>query len=220
MGAPWRVLQLADSAFPTGGFAHSGGLEAAVQQGEVRGRAGMERFVRELLWQAGHGALPLLGAAHREPGAQPALDARAEAFLTSHVANRASRTQGRAFLDTCARIFPEPVGPLREAARAAGVRFHHAPLFGAVLRALEVELPEAQQLFLSLTLRGALSAAVRLSVLGIHESHQLQHQCAPLLDAVLEACAGLGVESLAQTAPLLDLLGSTHDRLYSRLFLS
>jgi urease accessory protein len=220
MGAPWRVLQLADSAFPTGGFAHSGGLEAAVQQGEVRGRAGMERFVRELLWQAGHGALPLLGAAHREPGALPALDARAEAFLTSHVANRASRTQGRAFLDTCARIFPEPVGPLREAARAAGVRFHHAPLFGAVLRALEVELPEAQQLFLSLTLRGALSAAVRLSVLGIHESHQLQHQCAPLLDAVLEACAGLGVESLAQTAPLLDLLGSTHDRLYSRLFLS
>jgi urease accessory protein len=220
MGTPWRVLQLADSAFPTGGFAHSGGLEAAVQQGEVRGRAGVERFVRELLWQAGHGALPLLGAAHREPETLPALDARAEAFLTSHVANRASRTQGRAFLDTCARIFPEPVAPVREAARAAGVRFHHAPLFGAVLRTLEVELPEAQQLFLSLTLRGALSAAVRLSVLGIHESHQLQHQCAPLLDAVLEACAGLGVESLAQTAPLLDLLGSTHDRLYSRLFLS
>ncbi|HZH77778.1 MAG TPA: urease accessory protein UreF, partial [Archangium sp.] len=49
MGYAWRVLQLADSAFPTGGFAHSGGLEAAVQQGEVRGREGLERFVRELL---------------------------------------------------------------------------------------------------------------------------------------------------------------------------
>lgn len=220
MGTSWRVLQLADSGFPTGGFAHSGGLEAAVQQGEVRGATELRRFVRELLWQAGQGALPLLSAAHREPSGLPSLDARAEAFLTSHVANRASRTQGRAFLDTCARIFPSAVGPLREEARAARVCFHHAPVFGAVLRALEVELGDAQQLFLSLTLRGALSAAVRLGIVGTHEAHQLQHGATPLLQGVLEACAGLGVEALAQPSPLLDLLGSTHDRLYSRLFLS
>ena len=70
----------------------------------------LERFARELLWQTGHGALPVLGAAHREPSSLPTLDARMEAFLTNHVANRASRTQGRAFLGTCARIFPGPVG--------------------------------------------------------------------------------------------------------------
>ncbi len=220
MGYPWKVLQLADSGFPTGGFAHSGGLEAAVQQGEVRGREGLESFVRDLLWQAGHGALPVLSAAHREPGTLGALDARVEAFLTNHVANRASRTQGRALLDTCARIFPGPVGPLRQRAREAGLRYHHAPLFGAVLSALDIGLAEAQPLFLSLTLRGALSAAVRMGLVGTHESHQLQHQCAPLLDAVLEACAGLDVEALAQTSPLMDLLSATHDRLYSRLFLS
>jgi urease accessory protein len=195
-------------------------LEAAVQHGEVRGREGLERFARELLWQTGHGALPLLSAAWREPSSLAALDARAESFLTNHVASRASRTQGRAFLDTCARIFPEPVAPLRQAAREAKLRYHHAPLFGAVLRVLDVELSDAQQLLLSLTLRGTLSAAVRMGIVGTHESHQLQHQCAPLLDAVFDACAGLGVESLAQTAPLMDLLGATHDRLYSRLFLS
>ena len=33
-------------------------------------------------------------------------------------------------------------------------------------------------------------------------------------------CAELGGADLAQTAPLNDLLGATHDRLYSRLFLS
>ncbi|AKQ69246.1 Urease accessory protein UreF [Myxococcus hansupus] len=220
MGSPWRVLQLADSGFPTGGFAHSGGLEAAVQQGEVRGAGELRRFVRDLMWQTGHGALPLLSAAHREPSSLPTLDARAEAFLSSHVANRASRTQGRAFLDTCARIFPGPVAPVREAARAAGLRFHHAPLFGAVLHALDVSLDDAQQLFLSLTLRGALSAAVRLGVAGTHESHQLQHQASALLDDVLARCSELGPEDLAQPSPLLDLLGSTHDRLYSRLFQS
>ena len=34
----WLLWQLADSAFPTGGFAHSGGLEAAWQNGEVSNR--------------------------------------------------------------------------------------------------------------------------------------------------------------------------------------
>jgi urease accessory protein len=59
-----------------------------------------------------------------------------------------------------------------------------------------------------------------MGIVGTHESHQLQHQCTPLLDEVLGTCGGLGLESLAQTSPLMDLLGSTHDRLYSRLFLS
>ncbi|MFP2902613.1 urease accessory UreF family protein, partial [Corallococcus sp. 4LFB] len=118
------------------------------------------------------------------------------------------------------RIFPEAVGPVREAARAAGVRFHHAPASGAVLRALDVEREDAQRLFLSLTLRGALSAGVRMGVIGTHESHQVQHAATPLLDAVLEQCESLGVEDLAQPAPLWDLVGATHDRLYSRLFQS
>ncbi len=220
MRVPWLLLQLSDSALPTGGFAHSGGLEAMSQQGELAGPDDLQRYLRQALWQAGHFALPLVAAAHDDPAKLCRLDARADAFLSSHVANRASRTQGRAFLDTCARIFTEQLSPLRERVRSNGLRQHHAPLWGAALKTLVVDRLVAQQLFLSMTLRGLLFAAVRLGIAGTHEAQRLQQNLAPAMDAVLDACAGLGEDDLAQTAPIADLIGSTHDRLYSRLFQS
>ena len=220
MKLPWLLLQLSDSALPTGGFAHSGGLEAAAQQREVRTGDDLRRFLRDGLWQAGHCLLPLASAAHADPAALPRLDARADAFLVSRVANRASRTQGRAFLDTCARIFPAEVSGFREEARRAKLLLHQAPISGAVLHALGVERTQAQQLLLSLTLRGLLFAAVRLGIAGTHQAQRMLHEMSPALDEVLAACGGLGEDAIAQTAPLADLFGSTHDRLYSRLFQS
>lgn len=220
MKIPWLLLQLSDSALPTGGFAHSGGLEAVAQQRELTGPGELRRFLLDALWQAGHFALPLVGSANDDPVGLPRLDARADAFLASRVANRASRTQGRAFLDTCARIFPAQLSALRESARREELRYHHAPIFGAALRALGFDRFVSQQLFLSLSLRGLLFAAVRLGLAGTHEAQRLQRELTPILDAVLESCAPLDQEHLAQTAPLAELIGSMHDRLYSRLFQS
>lgn len=214
----WTLLQLADSAFPTGSFAHSAGLEAAAQAGEVQGPDGVRRFARGAIWQAGFGALPLVRAAFADLGALPSLDARADAFLANHVANRASRTQGRAFLSTAARVFPERIAPLQAA--AAGLRLHLAPVWGAAMSALEIGLADAQRVFLWSTARNVLSASVRLGLAGTHEAQALLAGLGPLLDEVHAACGELAVEDLAQPAPLADLLQGTHDRLYSRLFQS
>jgi urease accessory protein len=208
----WRFLQLADSAFPTGGFAHSFGLEAASQAGEV---PDLRRFARDAIWQAGFGGLPLLRASFDDPAALPLLDARADAFLANHVANRASRTQGRALLSACVRIFPGEI-----ALATADLRMHLAPLWGVVFRALGLSLEEAQRLYLWSTARGVLSAAVRLGLAGTHQAQSLLADLGPVLDEVHAACALLGPESLSQPAPLADLLQATHDQLYSRLFQS
>ncbi len=64
------------------------------------------------------------------------------------------------------------------------------------------------------------SNAARASGSAPKPACQMVARFDPLLDEVLESCALLGPESLAQPAPLADLLQATHDRLYSRLFQS
>src|SRR5450432_522762 len=53
----WLLWQLADSAFPTGGFAHSGGLEAAWQHGEIRGAEDLASFLEAYMCQVAAGMI-------------------------------------------------------------------------------------------------------------------------------------------------------------------
>ncbi len=196
------LYQLADSAFPTGGFAHSSGLEACVQAGVVDD---VSAWLRDATIAIAHGALPFVSAVYARELAE--VDAARDAFLTSAVANRASRTQGRALVDTCARVFP---GFARPAAA------HHAPAFGVCARALGVTEDDARRVFLHLSVRSLASAAVRLGVLGPHRAQALHFELHPLLESLARA----RVDEPAQTAPLQELFGATHDTLYSRLFQS
>jgi urease accessory protein len=214
----WLAWQLIDSAFPTGGFAHSAGLEAAWQLGEVRGREDLVAFAEASLDQLGHAGLPFVLAAFDEPEKLSAFDDGCDAFTLNHIANRASRAQGRAFRVAVERIFgaehrlqniggPAPHG-------------HFAPLFGACLRPLGIPRRTVGRMYFFNQLRTLLAAAVRLNIVGPMESQVLSHRLAPTAETILLACEELTLDDIAQTAPLLDLWQGTQDRLYSRLFQS
>ncbi|WP_394838243.1 hypothetical protein LVJ94_15160 [Pendulispora rubella] len=213
MTSPWLVWQLADSAFPAGGFAHSGGLEATWQLGCVND---FEAYLDPSLWQTGSLALPFVRAACAGRSLVE-LDALSDATLSNHVANRASRAQGRAFWATARGVFEEN-DAVRSLAR--GTSMHVAPIFGATLGALGLREREVCSLYLHTSLRGILSAAVRLGIVGPLEAQRLQAVRAGLLERVIASCAELEPEDAAQTFPLADACSALHDGLYARLFQS
>jgi urease accessory protein len=215
------VWQLIDSAFPSGGFAHSAGLEAAVQHGHVVDAQGVRAFARQSLAQCGRSALPLVTAAHGWPDDFARLDELCDVFLSNPIGNRASRAQGRALLTAVTRSFPDSqILPIAAGVRINAAAGHYAPVFGALFRVLAVTLLDTQRAFLFVASRGVSSAAVRLGLIGAYEAQTIQADLAPRIDAVIHQCGGLAPHDIAQTAPLIDLFQSTHDRLYSRLFQS
>jgi urease accessory protein len=215
------LLQISDSAFPAGGFAHSSGLEAAVAAGEVRAEADACAFVEDAIDQIAHGALPFVQAAHDEPADFARIDGECDAFLFAGPANRASRTQGRAFLETCARSFPnDEIATLRTRIRRGALGGHHAPVFGACTAALGIGRADASAIFLHQSVRGIASAAVRLGVLGPHRAQRLLHDLRGELARALSAAARRTIDDAAWSSPIQELFAATHDRLYARLFLS
>jgi urease accessory protein len=217
------LLQLADSAFPVGGFAHSGGLEAAWQLGEVSGTTGLEAFLRESLEQCGQAALPFVAAGFAGDPPRATLDRECDVFLSNHVANRASRALGQGLVATVAAAFGAShpaLAELKATIRRERAPAHLAPAFGAVCAALGVARGDCLRLFLFLHLRGLVSSAVRLGIAGPLEAQALQHRLGGDAEAVLARCGGLALDEAAGCAPLLELFHGHHDRLYSRLFSS
>jgi urease accessory protein len=217
---PFLLWQLADSAFPTGGFAHAGGLEAARELGAVATAEDLECFALETLWAAGSFALPFVSAAHRGQDDFSELDLRCDAFTPGHVANRASRAQGLALLRAAEAVVGGEAADLAARVRRERLPGHLAPVHGLVLRAGGADLATTQRLFLFFALRGVLAAAVRLGLAGPLEAQALHAKLGRDAEDVARACAELGLGEVAHANPILDLVQSHQDRLYSRLFRS
>ena len=219
------LLVLADGRLPSGGHAHSGGLEAQIAAGRVRGLDDLVGFLRGRLATAGLVAAAFAAAAchrttdaGRAPAAVPgvlALDAGFDARTPSPALRRASRAQGRALLRAGRAMWPIP---------DVGREPHQPVALGVLAAAAGLRPVEAAVAAAHGTVTGSASAAVRLLALDPYAVHGLLARLAPTCDRVAAdaaARAGDPVDDLpAAGAPLLDVGAEHHATWEVRLFAS
>lgn len=230
------LLQFADGLFPSGGFAHSFGLETYAQDGRVRDRAGLEAFVVACL-EGSAGPCDAVavalaaaaGAGVRGAGGAVAwfeIDARLEAMKCVPETRAASRQMGRQTARVaCAISRDDAVSVLASAIDAGHTAGHHAMVFGAVTGRAGVSPHDAAAAFLYGTAALLVNAALRLLPLGQIDGQRTLAAVRPLVGELARRAASAGahadgLDAMWSFTPGLERAGLTHARLERRLFRS
>ncbi|SNR69735.1 urease accessory protein UreF [Blastococcus mobilis] len=227
-------LQLTDSAFPSGRYTLSYGLEAFVQAGLVTRATPPDSLQALLTDQIRHGVAPADGTAlayaHRavpadggpfDLAAVGRADDRLTAVKLPREARESSARVGRQLLATAASTFGSPViADYAAAVRAGSHPGNAAVAVGVVGAVLGIPVQHAVAGELYAFAAGWLTAAVRLSVADHRVGQLLLHRLSPVLqDCTATACAG-GLSDIRSCTPLADVMAMQHERASLRLFSS
>jgi len=223
----YRLLQISDSAFPRGAFAHSCGLETYVAEGAIAKASELEEFIASVLR---HGAATLDGVYLREAYLAKkvddlprvmALDAAYDAARPVKSLRDASRSVGRQFLRT-ARGFIEDsfLDELEEEARREQTSSHYPVALGCVAESLGLAPEEGLESLCYGAVSGLVSAAVRLVPLGQTEGQRVISNLEGAVREAVETAEALSLEDAHSWGPGHEIRAMTHRRLHMRLFVS
>ncbi len=226
------LLQLADSQFPSGGFAHSYGLEQLAREGHIASPAPVEAFVRSVIvlqvaTSDARTTAAAAGAAVR--GDLDSLLALDEAlFLTKAAAEarHASTTLGRRLLEEV-NAHPEAAAPLLTSYLEAVLRGDtpgtHAAAFGVAGAALGVQPEACSAALLLATASAILSASMRLLPVSHRDVQGALHRLRPTIVTLARTAADAandGVPALLAFHPLQEIASMRHAASTVRLFAS
>ncbi|GAA2347647.1 urease accessory protein UreF [Dactylosporangium salmoneum] len=219
MRAFTQLLLLADGRFPSGGHAHSSGLEAAVARGRVRDLGGLRAFLRGRLRTGGLVAAAFAAAACARPEAIEELDEELDARTPSPALRLAARRQGRSLCRAAQVVWPG-----EHVTRAARARVCQPIALGVAAGAAGLTPDEAALLAAYHAISGPASAAVRLLGLDPYHVHALLAELGDECDEVAREAAtharGPAADLPAASAPLLDVSAEDHAAWEVRLFAS
>jgi urease accessory protein len=218
------LLQLCDTLFPIGSFAHSDGLEAATASGAIRSGDDLRGWLHAQLsglLRSCDGPAVVAAVRHANAGRWDeltVLDEELYALRPSSAARQALRAMGTRLLKTWRAM--RSAADIDAFLLHRGARGATLPVaFGLACASANVEPRPAVEAFLYTRLAGTVSASMRLIPIGQIEAHVL---LAGLL-AHVTATADVILESdepPSSFAPALDIAAMSHQYVDSRLFRS
>jgi urease accessory protein len=224
-GSLLQGLRFIDSFFPSGGYAYSFGLEAAVQGGAVTNAADLRLYLEDTFRHGtGRREAVACGLAHdalvrRDSATALRTDAELDAMHPARESRLGSRQMGRQIIRTAAGQFDDAV--LRAYAGAVdGARTPgHAPVaLGLALAAAGWAKEDAIAALMYQTAVGHVSAALKLLPIGQHEGQSLLARWSEMLVHLSSEAAGRAV--MQSWTPVQDAYAMRHGRLTTRLFRS
>ena len=223
-GALYRLMAWLSPAYPVGAFSYSGGIEWAVESGDITDAETLKRWLAVIAAEGGGFCDAVFFVhAHRAIEASDAKALRdvaelAAAFAPSKERHLETTAQGRAFveatraawpcaaLDRLAAAWDGPVAyPVAVGVAAAGHGVALEPALGAYLHAVTANL---------------ISAGVRLIPLGQTDGQRLLAGFEPLVAATAARALGVPLDQVGGAAFRADIAAMRHETQYTRLFRS
>ncbi len=219
-------LRFIDTFFPSGGYAFSAGLEAAVQGGAVKNSDQLARYIEDLL-RGGISRREALatkianraGASGRISAAID-IDRRLDATKLGRESRLASRQMGRQVIRVAAdQIRAKPVlNEYRDEVESERAPGHLAVTFGLTMGASGWKPDETAAAFLYQTAVGFVSAAMRLIAIGQYEGQCILGEWLPLIERISREVTPEA--AMSSWSPIQDIYAMRHGSLEWRLFRS
>lgn len=219
-------LRFTDTFFPSGGYAFSSGLEAAVQGGAVKDSEQLARYVEDLLRGGMSRREALAAKLANQAGlagelrAAVEVDRELDSTKLGRESRLASRQMGRQVIKIAADQLrgKTVLKDYLDAVSAERTPSHLAVSLGLTLGACGWKGEETVAAFLYQTAVGFVSAAMRLLPIGQREGQRVIEGWLPLIDRISrEIDTGTRMSSWS---PIQDIYGMRHGRLEWRLFRS
>jgi len=230
------LLQVTDSAFPSGAFVHSYGLEQLVRERRLTDAAGLECFVRPLL----HESLATADAAAAYAAARATtleelieIDEALFATKAASELREACVATGRRFLEEANLLSGGQAPGVRQSEKAALLSTYalavtsetgpgcYAVAYGAVCRHLGVDADDVPGAYLQGTVTAILQSAQRLMRVSHRDVqaalHRLRPQVAEIADGIVSRSFP---QSFGTFNPLQDIASMRHELAEARLFAS
>ncbi len=226
-GALYRLMTWLSPSFPVGGYSYSHGIEFAVEDGLIADQISLARWVEAIIVHgAGRNDATLFRAAWQavtddDPDMLTWAAEMADALRATPETALESTAQGQAFLDTLAKVWPDP-GFRKWAKELAAMDRPpaYALAVGVAAASTGVPLGHAIIAYLHAMAANLISAGVRLVPLGQTDGQRAQAALEAPVRAAAERAMSRPIDDFGTAAPMVDWTSMKHETQYTRLFRS